>query len=586
MLSLSIIKQFRGDVVEKTRWYKDAIVYQIYPRSFCDSNGDGIGDIQGVISKLDYIKSIGVTAIWISPYFKSPNDDNGYDISDYRNIMDDFGTLDDFNQLISEMHKRGLKLIMDLVVNHTSDEHEWFEQSKSSKDNPYRDYYIWRRGKGKNGLKPPNNWTSRFGGSAWCYDESSAEWYLHLFTKKQPDLNWDNPKVRKEVADICNYWCDLGVDGFRCDVIDYVSKKEGLPNGKYNPIQRGDECFSVANKYHEYIHELYENSWSKYDIMTVGEGAGITVANAEKMVSEERQELDTIFTFEHQRADAFLSVIPRKFSLKRYKKVMSSWQRLPNGCQNSLFIENHDYPRALPRYVKLSSREVGAKMLAVSTYFLKGTPYIYQGQEIGMTNLDRYEPEDYRDVASVNMYNTAKAMFSPLSHVVKWALRKRGRDHARTPMQWNSNANAGFTTGTPWITVNSNYKTINVADNEKKIESVLGFYRKVITFVRNNEIIRDGNYFEYNEKSNKLYSYERELGDRLYLVICNWKDKNVNYKTSKKYIGKKVQQVINNYTEDIITKTLSKRIKLRPYEAVVYEIDISVKVEAKPTLNV
>ena len=565
--------------MEKTRWYKDAVIYQIYPRSFCDSNNDGIGDIRGIISKLDYIKSIGVTAVWLSPYFKSPNDDNGYDISDYRDIMDEFGTLDDWQEMIDSMHKRGIKLIMDLVVNHTSDEHKWFEESKKGKDNPYRDYYIWRKGRGKDGMKVPNNWTSRFGGSAWSYDENSHEWYLHLFTSKQPDLNWDNPKVRQEVADICDYWCDKGVDGFRCDVIDYISKDDGLPSGKYSPLQRGDEHFSVANKYHEYIHELYEKSWSKYDIMTVGEGAGITVDNAESMVAEYRQELDTIFTFEHQGADSFLHIIPRKFKLARYKKSMRSWQMLPAGCQNSLFIENHDYPRALPRYIKENYREIGAKMLAVSTYFMRGTPYIYQGQEIGMTNLAKYEPEDYRDVASLNMYRVAREMFKPLTTLVKWGLQKRGRDHARTPMQWDNTENAGFTNAEPWIQVNPNYVNINVADNERKSDSVLNFYRKVITFIRNNAIIRDGKYTEYCKKSNCICAYERVLGDRAYLVICNWSDKNKKFAIPKKYVGNKVQQIMSNYTDDIIIKTLSKSLELKLYEAVVFEIELTPKKE-------
>ncbi len=567
--------------MEKTKWYKDAVVYQIYPRSFCDSNGDGIGDIQGVISKLDYIKSIGVTAIWMSPYFQSPNDDNGYDISDYRQIMPEFGTLEDWQEMIDKIHKLGMKLIMDLVVNHSSDEHEWFMQSKQSKENAYRDYYIWRRGRGKNGLKTPNNWTSRFGGSAWSYDKSTEEWYLHLFTKKQPDLNWENPKVRQEVADICNYWCDKGVDGFRCDVITYISKAEGLPDGKWNPIIRGDEHFSSANKYHEYIHELYQKSWAKYDIMTVGEGAGVDVKSAEKMVGEDRQELDTIFTFEHQKADAIFSELPCKFKLKKFKKVMSSWQGLPKNCQSSIYIENHDYPRVIPRYVKRSHREIGAKMLAVSMYFLRGTPYIYQGQEIGMTNLEKYQPEDYYDTASINMYNIAKDKGKNIARVVSWALSIRGRDHARTPMQWDNSKHAGFTKGEAWIPVNPNYTTINVADNEKKIDSVLGFYRKVITFVRSNEIIRDGSYTEYNAKSNSIFAYERALGDRVYFVACNWTDKIKKHKVPNKYVGRKVQQVINNYTEDIITKTLRKKIKLKPYEAVVFEVDVADKAESK-----
>lgn len=295
----------------KTRWYKDAVVYQIYPRSFCDSNGDGIGDLRGIISKLDYIKDLGVDAVWLSPIYKSPNDDNGYDISDYTDIMDEFGTLDDFKELLEGLHSRGIKLIMDLVANHTSDEHYWFRESKKSVDNPYRDYYIWRKGRGKDGKKPPNNWTSSFGGKAWEYDETTCEWYLHLFSRKQPDLNWENPKVRQEIADICNYWMDMGVDGFRCDVITYISKKSGLPDGKFNPIFCGSEQYVVGPRYHEFIKELNAASWSRYDSFTVGEAAGITISNAYECIDESVCELDTVFSFEHLcYADMYFLVIP------------------------------------------------------------------------------------------------------------------------------------------------------------------------------------------------------------------------------------------------------------------------------------
>ena len=334
----------------KTIWYKDAVVYQIYPRSFCDSNGDGIGDLRGIISKLDYIKNLGVNAVWLSPIYKSPNDDNGYDISNYRDIMDEFGTMADFDEMLAGMHERGIKLIMDLVANHTSDEHEWFVKSRESKDNPYRDYYIWRKGRGKDGRKPPNNWTSRFGGSAWAYDEKTGEWYLHLFSKKQPDLNWENPAVRREIADICNFWMDKGVDGFRCDVITYISKADGLPKGKFNPIMCGDEHFVLGPRYHEFIRELNENSWSKYDSYTVGESTGITFEKAPECIDERRRELDTIFGFEHMCTDMYMEVVPHKFKLPRFTKVLSKWQSLPDTCWNTLFLENHDQPRSLGRF--------------------------------------------------------------------------------------------------------------------------------------------------------------------------------------------------------------------------------------------
>lgn len=552
----------------KTRWYKDAVFYQIYPRSFCDSNGDGIGDIQGIISKLDYLKSLGITAVWLSPCYKSPNDDNGYDISDYRDIMDDFGTLDDWKEMIDGMHKRGIKLVMDLVVNHSSDEHEWFKQSRSSLDNPYRDYYIWRKGRGKNGKKPPNNWSSRFGGSAWQYDEKTGEFYLHLFSKKQPDLNWDNPKVRKEVADLCNYWFELGVDGFRCDVIIYISKEEGLPNGKWNPFTCGDEHFVLGPNYHKYIHELNKASWSKYDSMTVGEGQCITVDDAESMVAEDREELDAIFTFEHQEADAVMTVVPVKFKLTRFKKIMTSWQNIPENCWNSLFLENHDYSRVIPRYIKPEFRKEGAKMLAVAMNFMKGTPYIYQGQEIGMTNIENYGPKDYVDIVSKNVYNIAKK-FPPLIPVVNWALQKRARDHARTPMQWSAEENAGFSDAQPWMKVNPNYTEINVAAAEKDPDSILNFYRKLNNFRLGNKVIKDGNYREYYPESNKLFVYTRTLGDTTYLVVTNWTSKVVAFDMPKDLQGKTSKLVLGNYFD---SKPEAGDCNVMPYEAVVWEL--------------
>lgn len=552
----------------KTRWYKDAVFYQIYPRSFCDSNGDGIGDIQGIISKLDYLKDLGITAVWLSPCYKSPNDDNGYDISNYRDIMDEFGTLDDWKQMIDGMHQRGIKLVMDLVVNHTSDEHEWFKQSRSSKDNPYRDYYIWRPGRGKNGKKPPNNWTSRFSGSAWEYDETTNEFYLHLFSKKQPDLNWDNPKVRQEVADICNYWFELGVDGFRCDVITYISKTEGLPDGKFNPIICGDEKFVIGPHYHEYMHELNQRAFSKYDSMTVGEGQGITVSNAESIVAEDREELDCIFTFEHQEADAFMTVIPKKFNLKKWKSIFSSWQALPDNCWNSLFIENHDYPRSLPRYGKLEYRKYVAKMLAICINFMKGTPYIYQGQEIGMTNIAGFKPKDYVDIVSKNIYKIAK-FFPPLIPVVVWALQKRARDHARVPMQWNAQENAGFTTGTPWMMVNPNYKKINVEESLADEDSILNFYKKINKLRLGNKIIKEGDYTELMHDNKKLFVYTRELDDKKYLVVCNYSSKCATFKIPDEFKELKSNLVISNYPS---TPTVLQNTKVLPYEAFVYEL--------------
>lgn len=554
----------------KTRWYKDAIIYQIYPRSFCDSNGDGIGDIRGIISKLDYLKELGINCVWLSPCYKSPNDDNGYDISNYRDIMDEFGTLEDWQEMIDGMHARGIRLIMDLVVNHTSDEHEWFKQARSSKDNPYRDYYIWHKGKGKDGRKPPNNWTSRFTGSAWEYDEKTGEFYLHLFSKKQPDLNWDNPKVRQEVIDICNYWFEKGVDGFRCDVITYISKDKNFPDGKFNPAICGDEHFVIGPHYHEYIHELNEKSWSLYDSLTVGEAQGITIDNAFDAVDESREELDCVFTFEHQtQVDSFLTTVPKKFSLVKWKKIFSSWQSLPETCWNSLYIENHDYPRSLPRYGKLKYRVKVAKMLAISINFLRGTPYIYQGQEIGMTNFANLRRKDYKDIVSIKIYDTVKKFLPVFLPIVKWALNKKARDHARAPMQWNSEPNAGFTTGKPWMAVNPNYVDINVEQAMEDKNGIWHFYKQLNEFRKGNEIIRNGTYKQYYPKDRNVWMYEREYEGKKYVVIASYTDKEVQFVVPQELKGKESKLVMSNYADCV--KTLSD-VTLRPYEAMVYAL--------------
>lgn len=552
----------------KSRWYKDAVVYQIYPRSFCDSNGDGIGDLRGIISKLDYIKELGVNAVWLSPIYKSPNDDNGYDISNYRDIMDEFGTMADFDEMLEGMHARGIKLIMDLVANHTSDEHEWFVQSRSSKDNPYRDYYIWRKGRGKNGKKPPNNWTSRFGGSAWQYDEKTGEWYLHLFSRKQPDLNWENPAVRKEIADICNFWMDKGVDGFRCDVITYISKEKGLPDGKFNPIMCGDEHFVVGPRYHEFIHELNKNSWSKYDSYTVGESAGITFEKAPDCIAEDREELDTIFAFEHMCTDMYMEVIPHKFKLSRFTRVLSKWQTLPEGCWNTLFLENHDQPRSLGRFTGDfgENRYEAATMLAVAMQLLKGTPFVYQGQEIGMVNC-KFRDEDYLDVMARQVFSIARKI--PFGKAIARAcLAKRARDHARTPMQWNAGENAGFTAGKPWMMLNPSYKTINVENDLKAGDkSVYAFYKRLHAFRRGNEIVGCGDYVQLDPANDKVFGYTRNYGGKTLLVVANFKNKNVRYSLPAELAKGKV--LLSNYKDS----RLSPVLELRPYEAAVFGIE-------------
>ena len=554
----------------RTRWYKDAVIYQIYPRSFCDGNGDGIGDIRGIISKLDYIQSLGVNAVWLSPCYKSPNDDNGYDISDYRDIMDEFGTLDDWKEMIEGMHARGIRLIMDLVVNHTSDEHEWFKKSRSSKDNPYRDYYIWRKGKGKNGKRPPNNWTSRFGGTAWEYDEATGEWYLHLFSKKQPDLNWDNPKVREEVHSLVKYWLDLGVDGFRCDVITYISKVEGLPDGKFNIGIVGDEQFTHGPHIHEYLNALNKEVLSNYDCMTVGEASGVTIEQGLLYTAEDRDELDTVFTFEHVECDTFMRLLPIKFKLSKLKKVQARWQYgLRDKGWNSLYYENHDQPRSLPRFVGDYGeyRKEAAKMLAVSYMMLQGTPYVYQGQEIGMTNKKFEDINEFKDVM-VAYIRKVLSVFEPmLRKLVVKILNKRARDHARMPMQWTAGEYAGFSTVEPWMSINPNYKEINVEEAMADPDSIYHFYKKVIEFRKNSPLVRYGTFKEHFKSSDDLYCYERWWeGERL-LVICNFKNSEVPFDIPNDLVYTECELKLHNYGYD---RPQAQSMVLRPYETAVY----------------
>ena len=559
----------------KTRWYKDAVIYQIYPRSFKDANGDGMGDLRGIIEKLDYLQELGVNAVWLSPCYKSPNADNGYDISDYRDIMDEFGTLDDWKEMIAGMHARGIKLIMDLVVNHTSDEHKWFEESKKSKDNPYRDYYIWRKGRGKNGKRPPNNWTSRFGGPAWKYDPTTDEWYMHLWAVKQPDLNWDNPKVRQEVQDLVKYWLDLGVDGFRCDVITYISKTvlpDGtIPDGKYRPGIRGDEKFLHGPHIHEYLHELNTKVLSKYDSMTVGEAAGVTVEQGLLYTGEDRGELDTVFQFEHVESDMFMQVIPTKFKLPKFKKALSKWQYGMYGKGwNSLYLENHDQPRSLRRFAGDygTRRKEAAKMLAVAMMCQQGTPYVYQGQEIGMINMKFKRVDEMRDQLALNIYDMIKHVPGGKQLLIA-IMNKRSRDHGRTLMQWNDGKNAGFSTADEtWIMANPSYTEINVAEAQADPDSILNFYKRLIAFRKGNAIIRDGKYLEYAPKDKNVFCYTRETEDKGYLVICNFKNKEVKFKLSADLVKKDATKAIANYAE---VTPLAEKMTLKPYEAVVWE---------------
>lgn len=556
----------------KKNWYKEMSVYQIWTRSFCDGDGDGIGDLKGVLSKLDYIKSLGVDAIWFSPIYKSPQKDYGYDISDYRSIAPEYGTMEDFKAILDGAHERGLKVIMDLVVNHTSDQHKWFQESLKGEDNPYHDYYIWRKGKGKN---PPNNWKSTFPGPAWEYNEKLDKYYLHLFAVEQCDLNMDNPAVRNEVKDIMRFWLDMGVDGFREDVITYISKKEGLPNGFPLPVACGMEHFTCGPHLYEYLQEFNDEVLSKYDCMTVGEAPMMTPDLALKFIDErdsKKQVLKMMFNFQHMEADCIItSFITTKFSLKKLKSAMSNWQtKLYGKGWNALYLENHDQPRIISRYGSEKFRVESGKMLATMYICQSGTPYIYQGQEIGMTNIRLPELDMYVDVATYNTYDICKKLGFPHKSIMK-RLMRASRDNARTPVQWTSGKNAGFTTAEkPWFYINPNYTEVNVEDAEKDPDSILNYYRKLLKFRKENEIVIYGDYKEHYHESDKLFVYERNYEGKKMLVICSFSDKIERFKAPKGFDLAKGRVVLGNY--DCFNSGFDC-FNLRPYETKVYMFD-------------
>ncbi|PKG25358.1 glycoside hydrolase family 13 protein [Niallia nealsonii] len=551
------------------KWWKESVVYQIYPRSFMDSNGDGIGDLQGIISKLDYLKTLGVDVIWLSPVYKSPNDDNGYDISNYQDIMDEFGTLKDWEELLAGLHTRGMKLMMDLVVNHSSDEHAWFIESRKSKDNPYRDYYIWRDGKEN---KEPNNWSSFFSGSAWQYDETTDQYYLHLFSKKQPDLNWENKTVRKEVYDMMTWWLDKGIDGFRMDVINLISKVEGLPDGPgEGRYEWGGEHFMNGPRVHEFLQEMNKEVLSKYDIITVGESPGATIEDAVQYANNQYTELNMIFTFEHMDIDSGEGGKwdLKPFELTAFKEVMSKWQIGLNGKGwNSLYLNNHDQPRIVSRFGNDKEYRVeSAKMLGTFLHMLQGTPYIYQGEEIGMTNV-KFDLEDYNDIEIKNMYREAVIEGGENLDKVMEAIYAKGRDNARTPVQWDSTENGGFTTGTPWLKLNPNYQKINVEQALADENSVFYYYQKLIKLRKQYEIIVYGDYQLILEDDKQVYAYTRTLGEETLLVITNFSGEKPTFILPTNLPFETKDLLISNYkteeTEDIAS------IELQPYEARVY----------------
>ena len=553
------------------KWWKESVVYQIYPRSFYDSNGDGIGDLNGITEKLDYLKELGVDVIWLSPVYQSPNDDNGYDISDYRAIMKEFGTMEDYDRMLDEAHKRGIRIVMDLVVNHTSDEHKWFIESRKSKDNPYRDYYIWRPAKDG---KEPNNWGSCFSGSAWEYDNTTDMYFLHLFSRKQPDLNWDNPKVRREVYDMMNWWLDKGVDGFRMDVISLISKDQTFPDGE--PGINGYASFNEpANgpHVHEYLQEMRREVLDGRETLTVGECSGVTLDEAKKYARSDGKELNMVFQFEHMDVDAdgTNKWSDKKMDLRDLKKILTKWQKgLDTIAWNSLFWENHDQPRSVSRFGNDGEyRELSAKMLATCLHMMQGTPYIYQGEELGMTNVPFEDISDFRDLDSINAWHelVGQGVFTE-DEMMKY-LRYKSRDNARTPFQWDDTENAGFTTGSPWIMVNPNYKEINAKDQLEREDSVFRYYQKLIRLRKEHEIIVYGSYDLVLPEDRELYVYTRTLGNEKLLVVCNFYGNTRIFALPGGWTKETSKLLIGNYGDLLYARNNRNTVFIRPYEALV-----------------
>jgi alpha-glucosidase len=552
----------------KKIWWKEAVGYQIYPRSFQDSNGDGIGDIQGIIKRLDYIKGLGIDVIWICPVYKSPNDDNGYDISDYQDIMEDFGTMKDFNQLLDEVHNRDMKLIIDLVLNHTSDEHEWFIESRSSKQSPKRDWYIWRDGKKE---KEPNNWESIFGGSAWEYDKETEQYYLHVFSTKQPDLNWENKDVREVLYDTVNWWLDKGIDGFRIDAISHIKKRPGfpdMPNPENKKYVSSFDMHMNQKGIHTFLQEFKDRTYANYDVMTVGEANGVKADEAELWVGKENGKMDMIFQFEHLGLwDAETSP---EIDIVELKKVLTRWQKgLEGNGWNALFIENHDKPRVVSTWGNDGEFwKQSATSMAAMYFLMQGTPFIYQGQEIGMTNVQFSSIDDYDDVAVKNLYRLKTEEGIPHQEIMEiiWA---SSRDNSRTPMQWSSEENAGFTTGSPWMKVNENYKKINVETQEKDPDSILSFYKKMIKLKKDQDVFTYGTYDLLLEKDPQIYAYTRTDDKIKMLVITNLSSTEAKCSFEGTALNSE-QLVLNNY--EVESHKDKDLILLKPYEVRVYKV--------------
>lgn len=538
------------------QWWHSSVVYQIYPRSFNDSNGDGIGDINGIREKLDYLKELGIDVIWLSPVYKSPNDDNGYDISDYCDIMDEFGSMEDMDNLLKEANEREIKILMDLVVNHTSDEHKWFIEAKKSKDNEYRDYYIWRDAVDGH---EPNDLGSTFSGSAWQYDETTNQYYLHLFSKKQPDLNWENEKVRNEVYKMMNFWVDKGIGGFRMDVIDLIGK---VPD---------ERITGNGPKLHEYLQEMNKAALEGKNLLTVGETWGATPEVAKLYSNPERNELSMVFQFEHIGLDQVEG--KEKWDLKTLnlldlKNILSKWQtELEGQGWNSLFWNNHDLPRIVSRWGNDKEyRVLSAKMLATLLHGMKGTPYIYQGEELGMTNVRFESIDEYNDIESLNMYKDRISKGYTHDEIME-SIYVKGRDNARTPMQWNDSENAGFTTGTPWLAINKNYNEINAKQCLEDENSIFHHYRKLINIRKNNDTIIYGDYTLLCPEDKNIFAYTRELNGDKILVVCNFYDKEVTFDFDDNFDSSEI--LLSNYEDSSL---LTAKLNLRPYEAIMFRV--------------
>ena len=546
--------------MQRNRWYKDMVFYQIWPRSFKDGDGDGMGDLWGVLEKLDYIKSLGCDGIWFSPIYPSPGADCGYDISDYMDIAPEFGGMEAFKQVLEGAHARGMKIVMDLVVNHTSDEHEWFQKSRQ-RIAPYTDYYIWRPDPGNGGL--PNNWDSNFEGKAWTWDDVRGEYYLHLFAVKQPDLNMDNPLVREEVKKILRFWLGLGVDGFREDVITYISKKHGLPNDYLFPIYKGMPNYNHGPHVHEYLQEFKEEVLDHYDCFTLAEAPLVSPRKALSYIDEKKGQMDMMIQYQCQCADClFTDYIPTKFHLRKMKRAFSSWQhKLEGKAWNMLYLENHDHPRIVSRYGSEEFWAESAKTLAAALLFQKGTPFLYQGQEIGMTNWKPNSIDEYRDVQTIWNYHHSALNKTEEERLQR--LWRSSRDNARTPVQWSGEENAGFTTGQPWMSVNPNYPDINVEKQDSDPDSILNFYRRAVSLRKQLSCVRWGNYKEYKKNSQKLYMYSRQDPRQKLLVVCSFWSKPVRFKPPADFYIPGARLAMCNY--NTITPDT-----LQPYECRVY----------------